>query len=735
MPQQLSVINIKYIVSDRAAGGVIMVRTKQDVERLEAELNRIHESIDMSSEELFNYRIKGIWQRLKTSSGKEQLKTMPMDTILTLENELPVDSLMKNGFKTMEDIADHKPEDFIQLEGMDEKTAEELYQAVSKIKASVYEQAIPRVNPDDISNDDVSLLESIYKKWHLLKILEKLQAEFQEYYEETIPDIEIAKKQKSFFGALFQPKEEKEKIRSAFANLNKSKHQKELNKIKKRLDYMLDFEVSKEELKKHFETENAFYYTEIEKATDFDSKNISESLPQEAVEAVNSYPFDTTGLNITLRNYQIFGAKYALLYKKTLLGDEMGLGKTIQALAIINHLTQNNQGHAVIICPLSVVANWKREIEQRSDLQTFVFHGSNREEQFKAWKEECGVLITTFELAGDMQLEKESHLDALIVDEAHYVKNPSAKRSQSVYHLADLAEYVLFMSGTPLENSVEEMKQLISVLQPEIAESLTKEMHLHQPKAFRKAIAPVYLRRNRKDVLNELPDLEIIPEWVRFGDEEEKFYQQAVKDEQVMAMRRAGWQGEIPDKSPKLEKLLEICENAKENGHKVLVFSYFKDVIQTISKNLEDRTHRAITGDVPNHKRQEIIDAFTGDEAGSVLVSQITAGGVGVNIQAANVVILCEPQWKPSMEEQAISRAYRMGQSRNVVVYRLLTEESIDVAMLDVLGEKADLFNLFVRESDTASRILDEQEQEEEEASIQKKVLRLEKERFMEAVR
>lgn len=167
----------------------------------------------------------------------------------------------------------------------------------------------------------------------------------------------------------------------------------------------------------------------------------------------------------------------------------------------------------------------------------------------------------------------------------------------------------------------------------------------------------------------------------------------------------------------------------------MLVFSYFKDVIQTISKNLEDRTHRAITGDVPNHKRQEIIDAFTGDEAGSVLVSQITAGGVGVNIQAASVVILCEPQWKPSMEEQAISRAYRMGQSRNVVVYRLLTEESIDVAMLDVLGEKADLFNLFVRESDTASRILDEQEQEEEEASIQKKVLRLEKERFMEAVR
>ncbi|MGX8790837.1 DEAD/DEAH box helicase [Oceanobacillus sp. M60] len=712
-----------------------MVRTKQDVERLEADLNRIYDSIDMNSEELFNNRIKGIWQRLKTSSGNEQLKTMPLDTMLTVNKELPVNTLKHNGLKTMKDIADKPAQDLAQLDGMDEKTAEHIYQAVSKIKEAVYKQATPRVNPDDISDEDVHLLESIYKKWHLLNILEEMQEKFQEYYDETISDIEMAKKQKGFFGGLFQPKEEKEKIRSAFANLNKNKHQKELKQIKKRLDYMLDFEVSKEELKKHFERENAFYYTEIEKATDFDSKNISESLPEEVVGAVNNHPLDTNGLHITLRNYQIFGAKYALLYKKTLLGDEMGLGKTVQALAILNHLRQNHQGHAVIVCPLSVIAHWKREMEQRSALQAFIFHGSNREEQFQAWQEGTGILITTFELAGTLPLEGSHHFDALVVDEAHYVKNPNTKRSQNVYHLADEAEYVLFMSGTPLENTVEEMMQLVSVLQPGIADDLSEEMLLRNPQAFREAIAPVYLRRNRKDVLHELPDLEIIPEWVPFGEEEKKFYQQAVKEEQVMAMRRAGWQGGSQSKSPKLEKLLEICENAKENGHKVLVFSYFKDVIQTISSNLENEAHRVITGDVSNHKRQEIIDAFTADEAGSVLVSQITAGGVGVNIQAANVVVLCEPQWKPTMEEQAISRAYRMGQSRNVVVYRLLTEESIDVTMLDVLGEKANLFNLFVKESDTASRILDEQELEEEEASIQKKVLKLEKERFMETVR
>ncbi len=115
------------------------------------------------------------------------------------------------------------------------------------------------------------------------------------------------------------------------------------------------------------------------------------------------------------------------------------------------------------------------------------------------------------------------------------------------------------------------------------------------------------------------------------------------------------------------------------------------------------------------------------------MVSQITAVGVGLNIQAANIVILCEPQWKPSTEEQAISRSYRMGQSRNVVVYRLLTEDSIDVTMLEVLGEKANLFDLYARESDVASLALSEQE-ETEEQSMKQKVLKLEKERLEQKV-
>ncbi|AOV07754.1 hypothetical protein BI350_09575 [Sporosarcina ureilytica] len=119
-------------------------------------------------------------------------------------------------------------------------------------------------------------------------------------------------------------------------------------------------------------------------------------------------------------------------------------------------------------------------------------------------------------------------INALIVDEAHYIKNPEAKRSKSVYQLASIADYALFMSGTPLENRLEEMKQLIAVLQPNIAEMLSNELHLLHPNEFKKTIAPVYLRRNRKEVLKELPELEIIPQWMDFGENEQERYERAV---------------------------------------------------------------------------------------------------------------------------------------------------------------------------------------------------------------
>src|SRR5699024_7858288 len=271
--------------------------------------------------------------------------------------------------------------------------------------------------------------------------------------------------------------------------------------------YILHFTVNRDELTQHFIQENASYYTEIEKVTGFKQFKISGNLPAEIVETVNNFPLDTAHLDVALRHYQTLGAKYALHYKRTFLGDEMELGKTIQALAMINHLSQNNQKYAMIVCPLSEVDNWKKEINQHSKLKTFFFHGNNRDAAMAKWQSNTGVLITTYEQTLRMNFEVGHKLDILIVDEAHYVKNPEAKRSQSIYKLAGIAEYVLFISGTSLEHRLEEMKQLTSILQPEIAEQLSQELHSLQPNEIELIVAPVYLKRNRKDVLGDLPEL------------------------------------------------------------------------------------------------------------------------------------------------------------------------------------------------------------------------------------
>jgi len=707
-----------------------MIKTKRDLKRLESELNHIQDSLNRYSEDFFNQKINDLWKRLKTSAGDESLKTMPIDTMSVLEKGLPINTLVNHNLRFIYDLKDKRVFELKEIDGIGEKGAHAIVHAVSKISESVYEQAKPRINPDHLSEDDLELLASIYKKRKILKLAELLKGDFKALNEAISPDLETAKTQRSFIGSLFQSKTVKEAIKLAVDRLNDVQHKDNLKNMKEELHFITHFKVDQEELIQHFIQENASYYTEVEKVTGFDQTTMADDLPGDIVATVNEISLDMTDLDVELRHYQEFGAKYILHYKRTLLGDEMGLGKTVQALAMINHLFQNNQKYSIVVCPLSVLANWKREVHKFSNLHTFIFHGKNRDEEFQKWQAQAGVLITTYEQTSRMNFEEGHRLDALIVDEAHYVKNPEAKRSQSVYELTEIAEYVLFMSGTPLENRLEEMQQLLSVLQPNIAEQLSEELHLLQPSEFKQIVAPVYLRRNRKDVLAELPELEVIPQWMDFGEEEKRQYHQAVIAGKLMSMRRAAWLGGSPEKSPKLEKLLDICNEAYENGQKVLVFSFFRDVLDTVQHHLQGRTFEAITGDVPNARRQDIIDEFTKAPSGSVLISQITAGGVGLNIQAANVVVLCEPQWKPSTEEQAISRAYRMGQSRNVIVYRLLTEESIDVAMLEVLGEKSNLFDLYARESEVASRALNEHE----EGFMKQRVLEIEKERLVQHV-
>jgi SNF2 family DNA or RNA helicase len=285
------------------------------------------------------------------------------------------------------------------------------------------------------------------------------------------------------------------------------------------------------------------------------------------------------------------------------------------------------------------------------------------------------------------------------------------------------AERVLFMTGTPLENRVDEMCFLVSCLRPDIAGEIKRMKYLSAAPQFREKLAPVYLRRSRESVLAELPELIEKEQWCELGHEEWRQYALSVGAENFMAMRQVSWDVE-PKDSSKARRLLELCNDAKEDGRKVIVFSFFRETIRAVQTLLGQRALEPITGSVSPARRQEIVDEFTRAQDGAVLICQVQAGGTGLNIQAASVVIFCEPQLKPSLENQAISRAYRMGQLRSVLVHRLLCENTVDERILELLREKQEVFDSFAAESAAGSESI------RTEKSISAAIIQMEKERL-----
>ena len=239
------------------------------------------------------------------------------------------------------------------------------------------------------------------------------------------------------------------------------------------------------------------------------------------------------------------------------------------------------------------------------------------------------------------------------------------------------------------------------------------------------------MRRNQPDVLAELPELVINDEWEEFSAEDLVAYRRAVAEGNFMAMRRAAF--DQPSHSAKLARLKEIVEEAGANGHKIIVFSFFRDVLDTVGHALR-QAHGPLTGSLDPARRQELVDRFTAAGDGAVLLSQIQAGGVGLNMQAGSVVIICEPQVKPTLEAQAIARAHRMGQVRGVQVHRLLTPEGVDQRMVEMLDSKQRLFDEYVRRSDIADA--SPEALDISEATLAKTIIEQEQERLaMETLR
>ncbi|GAV19466.1 ATP-dependent helicase HepA [Mariprofundus micogutta] len=443
------------------------------------------------------------------------------------------------------------------------------------------------------------------------------------------------------------------------------------------------------------------------------------------------------GLKAELRDYQREGLSWMqfLLQMKLagILADDMGLGKTVQALAHV--LTEKEQGRlvhpALVIAPTSLMHNWRREAEKFTpDLKVLVVHGPTRAQHFKKLADFDLVLTTYPLLARDFEVLVEQPWYMLILDEAQYIKNPRAKASQLVRKLQ--AEHKLCMTGTPMENHLGELWAQFDFLMPGylfdqrgftrmFRKPIEIEADVARQETLNTRIRPFLLRRSKEQVALELPAKTEIIRSTELEDKQRELYesvrlamQKRVRDavtsmglaqsqivvlDALLKMRQVccdprlvnGLQGE-PPASAKLEMLLDMLPEMIEEGRRVLLFSQFTSMLALIEAEMQQRNidYVKLTGQTKD--RETPIERFQNEEVPLFLIS-LKAGGVGLNLTAADTVIHFDPWWNPAAEAQATDRAHRIGQDKAVFVYKLITEGTVEEKILELQDRKRDLAN------------------------------------------
>lgn len=614
------------------------------------------------------------------------------------------------------------------INGISEGAADRIVEAIKQQVAMLAKSGKIKLNPDNKRPEDTALLQAVYKHFELEKVIseaktasERITKAFSQLQDQIMPALDA-------YTWLFY--KDRDTVYGAYEKLIELTNGEELKRINDLAERLFN-EPDEREAWQLFESDPIRVYNLLEKLMPeaFSSTSNGYGLPEKLADKIKTTSFDTTGLKCELRTYQTWGVRYILHQGNALLGDEMGLGKTVQAIAVMTALKNKGAKKFLVVCPASVIENWVREVRKHSDLTCIKIHGGEKQLQANAWLAGLDVGVTNYESTGSIELDSSRKLDLVVVDEAHYIKNPSAKRSINTLNLCKRAKHVLFMSGTPLENKVDEMVGLVSHLNKKAASEADRYATRFRSTEFRDALAPVYYRRKREDVLSELPDLIENSEWCPMGPEELQKYYLTLRMRNAMQIRRLSWNVPNLNDSSKLKRLREIVADAKDENRKVLVFSFFLDTISVVRSAFGSACYGPISGSTPLNKRQQIIDSFDAAPAGSVLVAQIQSGGTGLNIQSASVVVLCEPQYKPSIENQAISRAYRMGQSRNVLVYRLLCKDTIDERIMSILDRKQGDFDAFADKSTAAEIDMQnelEVKQEQLNAMFDEEIKRLE---------
>lgn len=690
---------------------------------LDSKLNEIKSSEAKARRTVKQARDAFVYDELK-----ELLESIDIEEVNRNKDGIRTGLLRDAGIKNIWQVSGLSVNQLTLIRGIGEQMALKIRENADKIVDGAHASLHVQLTLDDNSPEADGLMRALYIMQKLIPLQKAANQFFEASHEAILGAYALSEPASGRLKWMFASSDKKRVALERYDAINSliyGSYGTKTNELINRFEQVI--RPTRDQWRADFEKNSVVYFNLLEKIGD--SKVRSEGtlfgLPEDMAHKIESVEFDLTGLKCTLRAYQMFGVQYIISQGNVLLGDEMGLGKTVQAIAAMVALKNSGTIHFAVVCPASVIENWCRELVKHSDLSPVKFHGNAGDATIKLWLDKGGVLVTNYESLGKFRLDPGFNLSMLVVDEAHYVKNPEAMRTQNLLKLRKNAERVLFMTGTPLENKVDEMKFLIGCLNKPLADKIEELKSLSEAPVFREIIAPVYFRRTREEVLKELPALSEAEEWCELGMTERRAYFSSVVNGNFMEMRQVSWnfEGYTKESSSKTSRLVEICDEAKEEGRKLIVFSFFIKTIEKVMQALGERCLGPITGQISPEKRQEIVDEFTAAPAGSVLAAQIQAGGTGLNIQAASVVVLCEPQLKPSLENQAISRAYRMGQARSVLVYRLLCENTVDEQIMKILDEKQRIFDGFADKSVAGAESLEVDE------TTQKAIMEMEKER------
>ena len=661
--------------------------------------------------------------KAKQSQVLEKLAQLPIENMKDASDKtLRIETLRKYGITSVSAVYLASESQLERISGISADSATELKFIAEQMYEAVSESITYGLKIDSLTVDDLNILEKVQDLEAIRSQMRGNQEKIKPLAQSLSTSISKTKPLKSRFKWILAGKKRRNEALDAISQIALYMGEPTtlvLAQLTQKAFEKLE-EAQQSEALTDFKKRASDYYSVLEDVSGGKPLVGLNHLDAELIEKIENQDLDQSLLKATLRKYQLFGSKFALTQFRVILGDEMGLGKTMQALGVLAQRHAFGATHFLVVCPASVIVNWQREISSRSDLTSIKIHGEDQKQALDLWRNKGGVALTTFDTLkafeiSDDEIEK-LNLDTIVVDEAHYVKNLGTGRSKTIMRWLDRTPRVLFMTGTPLENKVSEFINLAYLLNRSFAGQLNKAALSAGPEAFRREVAPIYLRRNSAEVLHELPELTEIDEYCTWEGANYPFYEQAVVAGNFMAMRRAAMlpmlSGQIPNK---MERLLELVDEAFENDQKVIIFSFFREVLDYIHQSLGERAIGPITGSVSSTARQQMVDAFTNSETPMALVGQIQAAGTGLNIQAASVVILCEPQIKPSLEVQAIARAHRMGQVNNVRVHRLLVPDSVDDKMVLMLARKQAEFDNFARIShladsvDSAKNISEEQ--------------------------